>query len=51
MTEGLGNVLGRLPLIEGEQREIQIEDETIQDLRDKGSKGVVGSLGVPKKLN
>jgi hypothetical protein len=37
MTDGNKNVLGGLPLFEGEQRGIQIADETIQDLRDKGS--------------
>lgn len=51
MTDGNGNVLGGLPLSKGEQRGIQIADETIQDLREKGSKCLVGSVGVPKKLN
>jgi hypothetical protein len=35
----------------GEQKGIEIAEELIQDLRIKGSKCLVGRLGVPKKLN
>jgi hypothetical protein len=46
-----GNVLGGLPLTEGEKKGIEIAEETVQDLRIKGSKCLIGRLGVPKKLN
>jgi hypothetical protein len=50
MTED-GNVLEGFPLSEGERNGIEIADETVQNLRIKGSKCLVGRLGVPKKLN
>ncbi|XP_062146783.1 uncharacterized protein LOC133854564 [Alnus glutinosa] len=37
--------------IRGEKCGLIIADETIQDLQTKGSRCLVGSLGVPKKLN
>jgi hypothetical protein len=46
-----GDCLGGFPLTEGEQKGITIADRTMQELRAKGSKCLVGWLGVPKKLN
>jgi hypothetical protein len=51
MAKGNGNFLGGLPFSEGEQKGLQISDESIQELRVKGSRCLVGRLGVPKKLN
>jgi hypothetical protein len=51
MDESKGTVLGGLPLSEGEQVVIEIAPEAIQELRIKGSKCLVGRLGVPKKLH
>lgn len=44
MAEDSGNVLGGVPLTEGEQHGIVIANETIKDLRDKGSRCLVGRL-------
>lgn len=46
-----GNILGGFPLFEGEQTGLVIAEEVTQDLRAKGTKCLVGRLGVPKKLN
>lgn len=51
MSRGNGEVLGGFPLSEGEQKGITIDDAATQELRAKGSKCLVGRLGVPKKLN
>jgi hypothetical protein len=44
-------MLGGFPLSVGEQQGIEITEEAVQDLCTKGSKCLVGWLGVPKKLN
>jgi hypothetical protein len=46
-----GNILGGFPLSKGEQTELVITEEVTQDLQVKGTKCLVGRLGVPKKLN
>jgi hypothetical protein len=51
MSDDKGNVMGGFPLSEREHKGIEIADKTIQELRVKGSKCLVGRLGVPKKLN
>jgi hypothetical protein len=38
-------------LSKGEQKGTEIVDETIEELRIKGSRCIVGRLGEPKKLN
>jgi hypothetical protein len=50
MARGNGEFLGGFPLSEGEQKGIAIAEGTTQDLCAKGSKCIVGRLGVPKKL-
>jgi hypothetical protein len=42
MADGNGNILDGLPLSKREQTRIEIANETIQDLRIKGSKCLVG---------
>jgi hypothetical protein len=51
MAGDYGEKFGKFPLTEGEQQGIQIELEDIADLRAKGSKCLVGKLGVPKRVN
>jgi len=51
MEESKRNLLGGFPLSEGEQKGIEIAVDSVQDLWHKGSKCLVGRLGVPKKLN
>ncbi len=41
----------QFPLTKGEKQGILIYDEEIEDLRAKGSKCLVGRLGVVKKIN
>lgn len=43
--------VGRTPFNGGEKKGIKIAEEAVQDLRIKGSKCLIGRLGVPKKLN
>lgn len=51
MIEKNRNELDGFPMSEGEQLGIEIADETVHDLRIKGSRCLVGRLGVPKNLN
>jgi len=46
MSRGNGNFLGCFPLSKGEEKGITISDGTTQELRVKGSKCLVGRLGV-----
>jgi hypothetical protein len=51
MAEEGGEQYGRYPLTKGELQGIPIGDDETENLRTKGSKCLVGRLGVPKKLN
>jgi hypothetical protein len=51
MSEGNGEGLDGFLMTEGEQKGITIDDGEILDLKQKGTKCLVGRLGIPKKLN
>ncbi len=51
MAASDGNILGGFPLSKGEQIRLVIADGVTQELQAKGSKCLMGRLGVPKKLN
>jgi hypothetical protein len=51
MTKEYGVFDDTFPLTEGEQRGIDVSDEETEALPSKGSKCLVGRLGVAKKLN
>lgn len=43
--------VGQFSTYRWREQGIQVEDEETEDLRIKGSKCLVGRLGVPKKIN
>jgi hypothetical protein len=51
MTKENGVFNDEFPLTEGEQRGIDVSDEETEVLRSKGSKCLVGRLGVAKEFN
>jgi hypothetical protein len=51
MAEDYWEKVGNFPFIEGEKQGIQIGVEEIEYLRAKGTRCLVGRLGVPKRIN
>jgi hypothetical protein len=51
MAEDYGEKVGNFPLTKGEKKGILIDVEDVAELRTKGSKCLVGRLGVPKRIN
>jgi hypothetical protein len=51
MAEESGKFYNHLPFTEGELKEIDIGDEETQELSTKGSKCLLGRLGVSKKIH
>jgi hypothetical protein len=51
MVEDSKERYGNFPLTEGEQKGILISDDEIEELRAKGSKCLVGRLGIAKKID
>lgn len=51
MAEKSGDFQGTFPLIESELQEIDIGEDETEELRTKGSKCLIGRLGVAKKIH
>jgi hypothetical protein len=51
MAEKSGDFQGTFPLIESELQEIDIGEEETKELRTKGSKCLIGRLGVAKNIH
>jgi hypothetical protein len=51
MEEEQGVFNRKIPLIRGETKRIEIDEEDTEELREKGLKCLVGRFGTPKKIN
>jgi len=50
MEEEQGVFNRKIPLIRGETKRIEIDEEDTEELREKGLKCLVGRFGTPKKI-